>query len=174
MTLIVGTDEAGYGPNLGPLVVAATLWEAEAAAADVEAACAAAAGALADLWGDSKRVFRGRGGLKSLERGALAAVARRDGLPGDWGALLAAVDAVGLADSEWAPEAERLVLPREGSREECAAATARASTVLAAHGLRLVAVRCRGVNPREFNGLLAAWLNKSDLLSRITRALAAA
>ena len=26
MGLLIGTDEAGYGPNLGPLVVAATIW----------------------------------------------------------------------------------------------------------------------------------------------------
>ena len=26
MTIVIGTDEAGYGPNLGPLVVAATAW----------------------------------------------------------------------------------------------------------------------------------------------------
>ena len=27
MPLIIGMDEAGYGPNLGPLVVTATVWE---------------------------------------------------------------------------------------------------------------------------------------------------
>ena len=27
MAYLVGTDEAGYGPNLGPLVIAATVWE---------------------------------------------------------------------------------------------------------------------------------------------------
>jgi hypothetical protein len=27
MLYLLGTDEAGYGPNLGPLVVAATLWK---------------------------------------------------------------------------------------------------------------------------------------------------
>ncbi len=27
MGYVLGTDEAGYGPNLGPLVVTATLWE---------------------------------------------------------------------------------------------------------------------------------------------------
>ncbi len=28
MGYLIGTDEAGYGPNLGPLVISATLWEA--------------------------------------------------------------------------------------------------------------------------------------------------
>ncbi|MBU4400433.1 MAG: hypothetical protein KKE86_13995, partial [Planctomycetes bacterium] len=27
MGYLVGTDEAGYGPNLGPLVISATAWE---------------------------------------------------------------------------------------------------------------------------------------------------
>ena len=31
VTLVIGTDEAGYGPNLGPLVVAATAWQLAAA-----------------------------------------------------------------------------------------------------------------------------------------------
>ena len=26
MAYFIGTDEAGYGPNLGPLVISATLW----------------------------------------------------------------------------------------------------------------------------------------------------
>ena len=26
MTYLIGTDEAGYGPNLGPLVISATVW----------------------------------------------------------------------------------------------------------------------------------------------------
>lgn len=174
MTLIVGTDEAGYGPNLGPLVVAATIWEAAADADRVEAACAAAAAALAGLWGDSKTIFRGGGGFAALERGAVAGIAAQGGMPGDWRGLLAAVGAAGLDDAEWSPEAEGLVLPRECGREECVAAADRVGGVLAAHGLRLVAVRCRGVNPREFNALLASGLNKSDLLSRITLDLAAA
>src|SRR5688572_11296377 len=27
MAIIIGVDEAGYGPNLGPLVITATVWE---------------------------------------------------------------------------------------------------------------------------------------------------
>jgi len=42
-TLVVGTDEAGYGPNLGPLVIGATAWVAAAAPGDVEPLFAAAA-----------------------------------------------------------------------------------------------------------------------------------
>ena len=54
MTLVIGTDEAGYGPNLGPLAVAATVWHV-AAAPDVveETLNAAVADAIPDrLWGD--------------------------------------------------------------------------------------------------------------------------
>ncbi len=27
MPYLLGTDEAGYGPNLGPLVISASVWE---------------------------------------------------------------------------------------------------------------------------------------------------
>ncbi|MFM8709140.1 MAG: hypothetical protein ACKOHK_13950, partial [Planctomycetia bacterium] len=51
MTLLIGTDEAGYGPNLGPLVVAATAWRIagapEAADATLAAAFAATAATVA-------------------------------------------------------------------------------------------------------------------------------
>ncbi|MHC4850178.1 MAG: hypothetical protein ACYTEG_17245 [Planctomycetota bacterium] len=51
----VGTDEAGYGPLLGPLVIAATLFETDGSRASL----------AADGVGDSKQVYtrRGRAGL---------------------------------------------------------------------------------------------------------------
>ena len=33
MTYLIGTDEAGYGPNLGPLLVAASCWKMPAGCA---------------------------------------------------------------------------------------------------------------------------------------------
>jgi hypothetical protein len=173
MTLVVGTDEAGYGPNLGPLVVAATAWEAVARPDDVEAAFATAAADIAGLWGDSKRIFRGGDGFAALERGALAGVACCGGVPVGWNALLAALGATEAAVAEWMPAAERLRLPCENAEAACPAEADRATAALAAHGLRLRGIRCRLVQPREFNGLLACGLNKSDILSRITLDLAA-
>ena len=174
MTLVVGTDEAGYGPNLGPLVIAATAWEAATDANGVEAAFAAAAAVIDGLWGDSKRIFRGGAGFAGLERGALAGVAAcGGGVPDRWSGLLAAFATCDGEPAEWAETAERLRLPREISRENAAAAAEKATATLVGSGLRLIAVRCRLVQPREFNALLAAGLNKSDILSRATLDLAA-
>ncbi len=174
MTLVVGTDEAGYGPNLGPLVVAATAWEAAANTDGVEAAFAGAMAGIDGLWGDSKRIFRGGAGFAALERGAMAGVAAcGGGVPDRWAGLLATVAASGGEPAEWAEAAEQLRLPRENSRAGAAVAAEKASATLATSGLRLVAVRCRLVQPREFNALLDAGLNKSDILSRATLDLAA-
>ena len=98
MTLIIGTDEAGYGPNLGPLVVAATAWRVEAtpvnAASHLETAVVAAqrdTGAIAPdktgglgnrgvvrltvpLWADSKQIYRAGAGFCALEQGVLVAL----------------------------------------------------------------------------------------------------
>ncbi|MDR0522525.1 MAG: hypothetical protein LBH00_11845 [Planctomycetaceae bacterium] len=66
--LIFGTDEAGYGPNLGPLVVSLTAWEAEPAdflplAEDLQQ--------NRILIGDSKKVYHSGGSLIPLETGVL-------------------------------------------------------------------------------------------------------
>jgi hypothetical protein len=113
-TLVVGTDEAGYGPNLGPLVIGATAWEAAAAPGDVEPLFAAAAADLAGVWGDSKVIHRGGGGFAALERGALvAASAGGEAPPATWSALLAAVhdpDYVRqVLDARVPPKVERVI-----------------------------------------------------------------
>ena len=40
VALLLGTDEAGYGPNLGPLVVAGTAWRIDAPPDEAEGAIA--------------------------------------------------------------------------------------------------------------------------------------
>jgi len=94
MGLLIGMDEAGYGPNLGPLVVSATVWEVPGDPRKI------------DLWktfagvveqsapvdnshiqiADSKLVYTPARGLGNLEAGVLSALAVwRRGATGDDG-----------------------------------------------------------------------------------------
>ena len=178
MTLVIGTDEAGYGPNLGPLVIGATAWRVTAGPEGVEPALAAAleaAGALVGgrLWGDSKQIYRGGAGLDLLERGVLAAVALAGAVPGSWSELAAAVGLEdGHAPAEHAALAA-LTLPRQPPAAAIPALARAVGDTLASRGVAVVAVRCRLVTPGEFNGLLDRGLNKSDILSAATLELAA-
>jgi len=179
MTLVIGTDEAGYGPNLGPLVVAATAWEVAADAAEAEAGVLTAVTEAAAPWGDSKQIYRGGDGFPALETGALAGLAIAGGsspaaCPSSW-ALLAAQGGLDTAAtaSEAAAALAGLAIPLAADPAAIGAAATRIAARLASLGVRLVAVRCRAISPREFNGRLDAGLNKSDILSAATLDLAA-
>ena len=84
MAYLVGTDEAGYGPNLGPLVIAGTLWSTpEVRDADslydqlpgvVAPGKRASAVGSSLVLGDSKALYQPKGGLAALERGVFAAL----------------------------------------------------------------------------------------------------
>ena len=96
MAYLIGTDEAGYGPNLGPLIISASAWEVPdglrsedlyrqldgiVAASPAEAArkgpdCASIA--------DSKVLYQSGKGLRLLERGLLAALAATGHRPRRW------------------------------------------------------------------------------------------
>lgn len=176
MTLVIGTDEAGYGPNLGPLVVGGTAWRVAAEPAEVEARLAvAAATATTDrvpLWGDSKRIYKAGAGLDALELGVLTAVSLAAGSvdPASFATVVGLEEARADGDSPGAWATNRI----DGGR--VAGALDRAGSLrppLAAAGVSLVAVRCRVVVPAEFNALLDRGLNKSDVLSEVTLALAA-
>ncbi len=186
MTLVIGADEAGYGPNLGPLVVAVTAWDVDAppdeAGPALDAALAAAAAAAggagpAPRWADSKRVHQGSAGFAELERGALVALAAAGGgVPADWRQLTDLVGAGATADGGAPETAARhgLTLPLEV--EDAARLAAGAALVRAAFAARRVgrvAITCAVVDPGSFNALLAAGHNKSDILSRTTLDLVA-
>ena len=80
--LVIGMDEAGYGPNLGPLVISATVWEVPDAcrSADLrellsDAVCDTASRDNERVcMDDSKRVYSPGGGLSGLELGVLSAL----------------------------------------------------------------------------------------------------
>ena len=242
MTLIIGTDEAGYGPNLGPLVVAATAWRVKAtpanAAVYLETAVAAAqrdtealwpekirqrgnrraSGRTVPLWADSKHIYRAGAGFCALEQGVLVALSlvndpdadtfahawhaghagpvigspvnQTNTVPRQWPSLEAALGQIGPEVADWrtsdvASESgghpsttqwallPTLCLPHQADADACCARAAGMRMILDALGVSLVAVACRAIYPAEFNALLCQGLNKSDILSRTTLALAA-
>ena len=193
MTLVIGTDEAGYGPNLGPLVIAATAWQvaddsrdAAAIDRDLEEAVAEgsrAAGLSRPLWTDSKLVHRGPNGFAAVERAALGGLvavapslpARESELPRDWpdlDSLLGGIDA-GTSPPVEAAALATLPLPAEAQGDDCRRAGRAVAAAAASRGLAVRAIRCRVIQPAEFNAAVAAGLNKADILSRATLGLAA-
>jgi hypothetical protein len=82
MPWLIGIDEAGYGPNLGPFVMSATAWRVPARRAgadlwDVLRGAVRRPGDAEDgriLIGDSKEVYSPARGLRALETSVLAAV----------------------------------------------------------------------------------------------------
>lgn len=186
MTLVIGTDEAGYGPNLGPLVVAATAWQVDAPPDEAEAVLAAAVsraesaaglGRDGPLWGDSKAMYRAGDGMERLERGALVAATIVAGRPtcswDDFERLLGNADARETTGEsrEWA-SLGGLPLPSLVPQTRLAEIADRVATAMRASGVGLVAIRCRCVYPGGFNERLARGLNKSDILSETTLAVA--
>ncbi len=114
----VGIDEAGYGPNLGPMVMTAVVAESGPARRatsnaraeldlwrDLAATVDRAGGDPARLWvDDSKAIMRGGKGRNQLERACLAAVHAAAGtLPQSFGDLLGALAIDADNDAELTP-----------------------------------------------------------------------
>ncbi len=85
--LFIGADEAGYGPNLGPLLIAASAWTAPAHFSESDFSQALNETFFGSAWiqgcqhiplGDSKKLYRPGGGLTSLELGLLATMSALD------------------------------------------------------------------------------------------------
>jgi ribonuclease HII len=182
MTFVLGTDEAGYGPNLGPLCIAACAWEApNASAADNLYDCLAnfitAEGAddgkLAIA--DSKRLYKPGGTLGQLERGVLTALAAMDKLPRCWrdiwraldgGDALSQIDALAWHDAYDEP------LPRDVLLAEVTALAQTFCNGCQSAAVRIVALQSAVLFPAAFNKAVKRAGNKAEVLSLTTLELA--
>ena len=164
----VGIDEAGYGPNLGPLVMTAVVAEgpgerAPDVWADLGVTVTRAGGPSGRLWvDDSKAILRLPTGRTRLEETCLALLAAAGGMaPATTAGLLAAVGAGTYDDAE-------LTLWLDGDGERTAPAGSEVRPAAGAASFegapwRIVGVQAAVVGPARFNAGLAATGSKAKV-----------
>jgi len=188
MAYLIGTDEAGYGPNLGPLVISATAWEVPQGADGEDlyrllGACVvpspgreAETGPGPLAIGDSKRLYPSGVGLRHLERGLLAALGLLDRRPATWRQAWEALR-TDSADARqtipWYVEYDAPI-PIDAHPSELEPLGRTLAEGLAAAGVRLIDVRSTALFPETFNRLVERRGTKGAVLSHATLALAAA
>ncbi len=185
MTLLLGVDEAGYGPNLGPLVIAATRWEFPASLSLeeidtlVEPALLRTAPQKGDdrLWiADSKAIYKPPGGLAPLERHLLPLLVAANIPLHSFATLWEHVDPESFAarhDEPWFAPDLPLPLAWAVPADELASRGEVVQKRLTACGVALTAVRARLVSPFRFNAILDVVGSKGVLLSEATLGLVA-
>ena len=180
----VGIDEAGYGPNLGPLVMTAVIAESRDAAEgrgdhreppppdlwrDLAATVVRGGGDAGRFWvDDSKVVLRGGHGRNRLEATCLAlldAVGRK--LPRDQAELLDALGAGTPAAAEldrWQGGSGAAVSwPPAGLLQDLGNRLACKPLEPADRDWRITAVRSVVLGPERFNGRLATLSSKASV-----------
>jgi hypothetical protein len=183
---LIGTDEAGYGPNLGPLTIGATVWEipGKLRCADLfDALSSVIASALpprdqqdADrrvVVADSKLVYQAGGGLRHLERGVLAMLGTLGRRPRRWSDIwltLAPRSDDCLPAIPW-HDGFDVPLPVDNAAEDVDRLPALLCDAFQATGIRLVDFRSRAIFPAEFNEAVDRLDSKGAALSRWTLTL---
>lgn len=186
MAYLVGTDEAGYGPNLGPLVISATVWEApDGVGGDdlFERLRHVVASKIDGIsrtgprvaMADSKMLYASGKGLRHLERGLWAALGLLNRRPRTWRDVWHVLDRDALDPMRRIPwyAGHDGPVPLDCDGEEMEPLVEALRDGLAAAGVRLLAVRSRTIFEDEFNELLERHGSKGAALSHETLALAA-
>ena len=189
MGILAGIDEAGYGPHLGPLVVAAAAFEFAATLPDPDLWQALAphvtkqpsrrAGAVVIC--DSKVAYTSGGRLATLERTVLGFLAAAGQRPRTFAELLDAVAVRPGADGRAAhapwETPQTILLPVDASAGEVDAAAEHLVQGLAAIGARPAGLWVNTASAARLNGLMDGRRNKAaalftlaaDLLGEILR-----
>jgi len=180
MTFLIGTDEAGYGPNLGPLVISATAWHVPderdfpdlfTVLADCIAREPMRNGTRHVPMADSKTLYSSGATLANLEMGVFASLAAVGLIPRSWKEIWAVLDAASetciTADPWFRNYQESLPVDLDAMQLECG--TDALAIGLQAAQVSLRKMRSRVVFPEEFNELCERHgNNKGAALSALT------
>jgi ribonuclease HII len=180
MSLFIGMDEAGYGPNLGPLVITVTVWELPTSADqfDLWDALASVVSQSAKDFGDklhiadSKIVHNSSRGLGPLERSVIPLLKLAGHEASCLRTLCQALDPqcdLPLSGEPWYAN-ENLSLPTSPSNTN-ERLTQSLLDRAAEAGIFLKSIRSRIVLTREFNDLVAKYGSKGVALSQLSLGL---
>ena len=175
MARLIGMDEAGLGPNLGPFVVAVTVWDVPTPPREF------------DFWktfedvltnspranerrlhvADSKQIFQPHRGFGGLERGVLSALRLLGHEPSSAEKLLQLLtphtgEAINQS-SRWYDQTA-IELPSEPHDFSVVSDWRQ---VCERQGVRLEAIKVAIIEPRQFNRLIREYDNKSLVVSRV-------
>lgn len=184
MRYLIGTDEAGYGPNLGPLVVSASCWQVpDDSPLDlyhtlrhiIRQGIPAKSRRSQLPIADSKRLYKSPAGLANLELTVLATLAVAQGdLPHCWRDIWSWLDptaAARLSGIPWYKDYDER-LPIVSPAEDVLFWRGRLMRFLDKRGIALTKIVSRVVFAEQFNELLDECPNKNTCLSQITINLA--
>ncbi|MGB7327835.1 MAG: hypothetical protein WBD31_23365 [Rubripirellula sp.] len=174
--LLIATDEAGYGPKLGPLVIAATVWQIPGRGLDHHSIDAffdqlrapAKIGETKIRVDDSKSVFKPGAGLAALHAVVSAshsACGRHERSLQEILPRMAADDLPSIKATPW-------LAGLSDAKFLDAAETGEWISAWQSTGIRLVDVQSRVITAAKFNEACADGFNKADLLSESTIGLA--
>ncbi len=184
MPYLVGTDEAGYAPNLGPLVISATVWHSAEPTTGfnfykrlkgVVSRTVGGSGPKRLAIADSKVLYSPAVGLATLERGVLAALSLVDRPPDDWLDAWQMLDPTGLEHLPSVPwhHEYNVRLPLAADAADVVELMPKLRRGFERAGIRLVAIKSRALFPELFNRSTHELGNKSELLSKATLGLLA-
>lgn len=186
--IIIGMDEAGYGPKLGPLVIAVSVWSMPEKLT-VEDLWSQLDGVLTNApvsrdnrlhVADSKQVYSSTKGIASLERSVLSLMAACQGSSlnltdsADFLTLLLKLLGEGLPASfsrqPWYNSC-LLSLPLKARLDECSEVLKKVDRSFQKCELQLEQLQVDVVCPERFNALIKEYGNKGEVLTRLSLAL---
>ncbi|WP_298867459.1 hypothetical protein [uncultured Gimesia sp.] len=182
MGLLIGMDEAGYGPNLGPLVITASLWKVpgdprefdfwQALQSVVSQKKPSKSSGLLHV-ADSKEVHSSSAGLAPLEKSTLPFLQlfhgepKLESLESLWQLLIASPEHLDAIHKQPWNCKDEFTIPTAVESETVQASQRDLKQALDAAGIELLAFCSEIVLPERFNNLCAEYGTKGVMLTRL-------